>query len=147
VEQKTPAHGTAFWRLPRSVSESDDSAIIHTPGPEHLLVARELAAKAATIIPATFDKVLPRGYTVAGSALVMARFEMIGTCGHALYGRHRYWGAKETTVFLRDIKEGWLTELGVYMRWQLRLDPVANATFQHALVHLHEEAMQRLKTN
>lgn len=145
MEQKTPAHGTAFWRLPRLAGESADSTPINKPGPEKVLVARDLAAKAAAIIPATFEKVLPRGYTVSGTALIMARFEMIGLRGHALYGRHSHWGEKETVVFLRDIQEGWLTELGSYMRWQLRLDAVANATFQHALVHLHEEAMQRLK--
>lgn len=144
MEQKTPAHGTAFWRLPRSSGETADSAPISKPGPEKVLVARELAAKVAAIIPVTIEKVLPRGYTVGGTALIMARFEIVGSRGIALYGRHSHWSEKETTVFLRDIKEGWLTELGSYMRWQLRLEPVANATFQHALVHLHEEAMQRL---
>ncbi len=146
MEQKTPAHGTAFWRLPRLCAEPADSVLINKPGPEKVLIARELAAKTAAIIPATFEKVLPRGYTVSGSGLVIARFEMIGASGVALYGRHSHWGEKETAVFLRDIKEGWLAELGSYMRWQLRHDPVANATFQHSLVHLHEEAMQRLKT-
>ncbi len=116
-----------------------------TTGPEKVLVAKDLAAKAAVIIPDTFDKVLPRGYTISGKSLVMARFEMVGTRGQALYGRHSHWSEKEAAVFLRDIREGWLTELSAYMRWQLRQDPIANATFQHALVHLHDEATRRIR--
>ncbi len=145
MEQKTPSHGTAFWRMPKPVIEPAGSATANTPGPEKVQLARELAAKAAEIIPSTFEKVLPRGYTVAGSVLIMARFEIIGSRGYALYGRHSHWGDKETVVFLRDIEEDWLAELGSYMRWQLRHDPLANATFQHALVHLQEEAAQRVK--
>ncbi len=144
MEQKTPAHGSSFWRL-RSGVELGLRAKAEPPGPEMVQVSRDLAARAAAIIPPTFDRVLPRGYTVSGTSLVMARFEMVGTRGNALYGRHSHWGDKETAVFIKDLEEGWLTELSSYMRWQLREDPIANATFQHALVHLHHEAMQQLK--
>lgn len=143
MEQKTPAHGSAFWR-PRPVAEAPPSAAGDNASPEKLQAVREIAAKSAAIIPSGFERVLPRGYTVNGAALIMARFEMIGTRGHALYGRHSHWGEKEANVFLRDIREGWLTELSAFMRWQLRTDPIANAIFQHALVHLHDEAMKRL---
>jgi hypothetical protein len=143
---KTPAQGTAF-RRPLNGGEVANRPPIsgHMPGPEKVLVAKDIAAKAAAILPDTFERVLPRGYTINGNALVMARFEMIGTRGQALYGRHNHWGEKEATVFLRDLKDGWLAELGAYMRWQLRQDPIANAEFQHALVHLHDEASRRIK--
>jgi len=143
VEQKTPAHGSSFWRL-RPPVEIPDDVPLDPSIPETMHIAKELAAKTAAILPTGFESVLPRGYTVSGNALIMARFEMVGTRGHALYGRHSHWGENETSVFIRDLCEGWLTELSSYMRWQLRNDPVANATFQHALVHLHHEAKQYL---
>ena len=146
MEQKTPAKGTSFRWAPNGGEAANLPPIKSaSPGPEKVLVAREIAAKAAAIIPDTFDRVLPRGYTISGRALVMARFEMVGTRGQALYGRHNHWGEKEAAVFLRDIRDGWLTELGAYMRWQLRQDPVANAEFQHALVHLHDDATRRVR--
>lgn len=143
MEQKTPAHGTFINMKPR-VAEPVSPPPAEPVDAEKIEIVREIAANVAAIIPGSFDRVLPRGYTVNGTALIMARFEMIGTHGHALYGRHAHWGEKEANVFLRDIREGWLMELAAFMRWQLRTDPVTNAIFQHALVHLDHNAKTRL---
>jgi hypothetical protein len=116
------------------------------PQPAEKLVqtARELAQATAAILPEGFDRVLPRGYSMSGSTLLMARFEIVDMRGQALYARHTAWGPKESQVFVRDLKEGWLDELSSFMRWQLRADPPANAIFQHALVHLKDDANKRL---
>ena len=135
MEQKTPARGSAFWRL-RPEPEAAPSLPI-AENRERIAQARELAAQTVAILPEGFSGVLPRGYTLSGAFLVMARFEMDGGRGVALYGRHTHWSDKEANVFLKDLHQGWLTELSAYMRWQLRHDPVANAVFQHSLVHLH----------
>lgn len=145
MEQKTPARGTSFWRLrPAMAADAFIPVMPQESQRPSVALARELAARTAAILPEGFAGVLPRGYTLLGQSLVLARFEMLGTRGQALYGRHNQWGERETTVFLRDLEDGWLTELSAYMRWQLRADPIANAVFQHALVHLHHDARQRL---
>lgn len=146
MEQKTPARGTNFWRL-RSGAPADAPIPVLPTGKnrDRIHFARELAARTASIIPEGFTGVLPRGYTLLGQSLVLARFEMQGARGQALYGRHNQWGEREAHVFLRDLNDGWLTELSAYMRWQLRADPFANAIFQHALVHLHHDVTQRMR--
>lgn len=143
MEQKTPARGTAF-SLPRPIasagaSSAANSAPIAGTISTQVAQARDLAARVASIIPEKFEHVMPRGYTVSNHGLIMARFEMEGSRGNAVYGRHTNWGEKEAGIFLQDIKEHWLSELGTYMRWQLRTDPITNATFQHALVHLKHD--------
>ena len=145
MEQKTPARGNAFWRLRSTAEDAPIPAAQATPPGSSVALARDLAARVITILPSDFSSVLPRGYTISGHHLVMARFEMEGSRGMALYGRHTHWGEREANVFLRDLNEGWLTELSAFMRWQLRQDPVSNAVFQHALVHLHHETQQRLE--
>lgn len=144
MEQKTPARGHTFG-LPRlGVAPFTSAASSRAGHPAYVYVAREIAHSIIAIIPEGFDRILPRGYSMAGAALLMARFEAAGIRGQALYARHTTWGEKESNMFIRDLKDGWLNELSAYMRWQLRDNPAANAVFQHALVHLQEETMRRL---
>jgi hypothetical protein len=145
MEQKTPARGHAFWRF-RRTDEQQHPAEDDASRSRRIEKAREIAARVAAILPAEFEGVLPRGYTLLGNCLVLARFEMEGTRGTALYARHTHWGERETAVFMRDLQEGWLTELSAYMRWQLRGNPVENAVFQHAMVHLNQDVMEQTNT-
>lgn len=144
MERKTPLRSSGFWRL-NPITEAARLRKSKACTPGMVATARQVAARTVAILPEKFQGVLPRGYSVSNQNLVMARFEMVGAQGQALYGQHPHWGERETLAFLQDLEEGWLTELSAYMRWQLRRDPVANATFQHALVHLHHEAMSQLK--
>lgn len=140
MEQKTPARGHSFG--PTRVGPAPIRPAAIKPDHDLVLIARNIAQSFASILPDGFDKVLPRGYSLTGHALLMARYEVIESRGQALYARHNHWGDKEARMFLRDLKDGWLDEVSSFMRWQLRTDPVQNAIFQHALVHVKDDAMR-----
>lgn len=142
MEQKTPARGHTFG--PNSIGTAKLRVLTATPQKSVAQVARDIAQALAAMLPEGFDKVLPRGYSLAGHALLMARFEIVETRGQALYARHPNWTEKEARVFIRDIKDGWLDEVSSFMRWQFRGAPIDNAIFQHALVHVKDDAMRRL---
>jgi len=142
VEQKTPAGGLSLGRTIRTAERGHASAPAITP--QAVAAARQIAENTVAVLPTSFDRVLPRGYSLVGQALLMARFETVNLRGQALYARHPAWGEREAAVFLRDLKEGWLDEVASFMRWQLRTDPVANAIFQHAMVHLKANTFQQL---
>lgn len=142
MEQKTPARGHS---LGRKIIGAAPVPVLNTSQHKNVVqVARDIAQALASMLPEGFDKVLPRGYSLAGHALLMARFEIVETRGQALYARHPNWTEKEARVFVRDIKDGWLDEVSSFMRWQFRGAPIDNAVFQHALVHVKDDGMRRL---
>jgi hypothetical protein len=98
--------------------------------------ARATARRVAMLLPPGFEKVLPRGYTLDGGAIVMNQVDLRGGGITPLHGYHYRWGNAEAAAFERDLVEGWLTELATFMRWQLRDDPEENVSFQQALREL-----------
>lgn len=109
-----------------------------------VVLARELAQAAIAAIPERFEPVMPRGYSLSGRSLLMVRFDRSTAHGQPVYARHTTWSEREARMFLQDLREGWLDELSSFMRWQLRANPIVNATVQHALVHLKADAEKRL---
>lgn len=97
---------------------------------------RKLAAEIAALFPSNFNRALPRGYTLCSGALVILKVGFDGGAQAHLYGSHQRWGVAECSAFLKDVQEGWLPELGAFMRWQLRGEPEANARFQTGLLQL-----------
>jgi len=104
---------------------------------ELILEARILAERVARIFPADFTRALPRGYTVSGCTLVILKVDThpVGSHRH-MYGGHMRWGFEESAAFLKDIRDGWLAELGAFMRWQLRDDAAESVKFQASLAAL-----------
>jgi hypothetical protein len=98
--------------------------------------ARTTARRIAILLPPGFNRALPRGYTLAGGALVMLKLEFAEGGPRPLYGDHPSWGTAESAAFERDIREGWLLELASFMRWQLRGEPKENLAFQAGLREL-----------
>lgn len=99
---------------------------------------RRLASDISALFPSNFNRALPRGYTLCSGALVILKVGFDGATHAHLYGSHQRWGPAECSAFLKDVREGWLSELGAFMRWQLRGEPEASSRFQTGLLQLTE---------
>jgi hypothetical protein len=136
VEQLSHAVSVAVDRR-RSRLQATATSLILTK--ELIDRARATARRIAVLLPPGFNRALPRGYTLNGGALTMLKVDFVAGVPRTMYGEHHRWTSTEAAAFERDIQDGWLTELGAFMRWQLRLEPRENIVFQEGLRQLRSE--------
>lgn len=83
--------------------------------------ARKIAKEIVKFIPKDLECILPRGYCVKNSQLILCKSQY-GFIQGVVYKCHSQWDNREAAIFLSDIEEGWISELILYLKWHYRHD-------------------------